>query len=232
MDISDNTTPFAAADYDKYVRKTIPFYETIHRETVDIVRTLKPDVNCWLDTGCGTGYLAEIALPYFPQTSFILTDPSGPMLKQAMSRLSKNVPENHVKFLPPTPSEDLLKYKDEVTPQVITAILCHDYLQRPQRNEATKVCYQLLDNRGVFITVEIIVPRTQRGTSFGLDRWKRFQMEQGRDSSTIEEHMGRFNTKYFPIAVDEHFKLLQKTGFQSVELFWLSHIQAGFYAIK
>ena len=94
---SDNTTPHKAAEYDKAVRQTIPFYEAIQSQVVDLVRTIKPEASCWLDTGCGTGYLVEIAVPYFPQTSFILTDPSEPMLKQARIRF-KAWAENRIKF--------------------------------------------------------------------------------------------------------------------------------------
>ena len=72
---ADNNTPYASSVYDQNVRQTIPFYETIHLETIDLVKTVKPDVSCWLDTGCGTGYLVEMALPLFPGTRFVLADP-------------------------------------------------------------------------------------------------------------------------------------------------------------
>jgi tRNA (cmo5U34)-methyltransferase len=83
MPTSDNATPHKAAEYDRSVRQTIPFYETIQSEVVDIVKTIRPDVNCWLDTGCGTGYLVEMAMSHFPRASFVLTDPAESMLKQA-----------------------------------------------------------------------------------------------------------------------------------------------------
>jgi len=231
MNTPDNTTPHNSTDYDRQVRQTIPFYETIQRETVDIIRAISPDVKCWLDTGCGTGHLVEIALLDFPQTHFILADPSGPMLEQAGIRLNK-ISGNRVEFLPPTPTEDLLKYKPEIHPQVITAVLCHHYLERPQRSHATEACYQLLDIGGVYITIENISFRAGQSNRSGLERWARFQLGQGRDKSTIEEHTRRFNTKYFPITVNEHFELLERTGFRIIELFWFSHMQAGFYAIR
>jgi tRNA (cmo5U34)-methyltransferase len=231
MTTSDNTTPHSAVEYDKSVRQTIPYYEIIQSETVDLVRTIKPEVNCWLDTGCGTGYLVEIALPHFPQTIFILTDPSELMLKQAMNRF-KGMQEKRVRYLSPTPSESLNTYKDQIHPQIITAVLSHHYLQKPQRYQATQVCYQLLDRDGVFITVENIAPVTQRGISLGLDRWKRFQIEHGRSKSVAEEHTRRFNSAYFPISVEEHLNLLREIGFKSIDLFWMSYMQAGFYAIK
>jgi len=231
MSTSDNTTPHKAVDYDISIRQTIPFYETIQSETVDLVKTIKPEVTCWLDTGCGTGYLVQMALPYFPQTGFVLTDPSASMLNQAMARLP-GLPEKRLKYLSPTSSENLDIFKEELHPQVITAVLCHHYLQKPQRIRATQVCFQMLAPNGVFITIENITPGTQQCISLGLERWKRFQVEHGRNNSVVEEHAKRFNNEYFPISVEEHLNLLKETGFKNVNLFWLSHMQAGFYAIK
>jgi tRNA (cmo5U34)-methyltransferase len=231
MSDSNNATPHKAADYDKAVRQTIPFYESIQSEVVDLVRTLKPDANTWLDTGCGTGYLVEAAMPYFPRTTFVLTDPSEPMLRQAMIRL-KSWPQNRVRFLPPMWSQSLGEYQNKIRPQVITAILSHHYLHKPQRRSATQICHQLLDKSGVFVTVENITPSTEEGISLGLERWKRFQMEHGRSKSVAEEHSKRFSSEYFPISVEEHMGLLWEIGFKCANLFWMSHMQAGFYAVK
>jgi tRNA (cmo5U34)-methyltransferase len=227
----DNTTPHKSTEYDNSIRKTIPFYETILSEVIDLVRTLKPEVNCWLDTGCGTGYLVKSALSIFPKTKFIQTDPSEAMLTQARMQLN-NQSENRVRFLPPMPSQNLVDYVNMVAPQVVTGILCHHYLHEPQRREATRACYELLDDNGIFITVENITPGTESAISRGLERWKRFQLEHGRSKSVVEEHGKRFNTEYFPISVEEHLVLLKETGFKSANLFWLSHMQAGFYALK
>lgn len=226
---SDNTTPFDAASYDQSVRQVIPHYETMHAEIVDLVRALKPDVRVWLDTGCGTGHLIEAALPFFPQTIFALSDPSENMVKQAMSRLKK-IPGERVRFMPPTRTENLLTLKDIPKPQVITAVLCHHYLDKPQRKKATEVCNKLLDKGGVFITVEHAAPFTQQGIKTTMERWGRFQTAHGRQD--VEEHLKRFNTRYFPITVNEHIELLKKTGFQIVEIFWFSLLDVGLYAIK
>ncbi|MBN1886730.1 MAG: class I SAM-dependent methyltransferase [Thermoflexales bacterium] len=226
----DNTTPHKSASYDQDVRQTIPFYETVHLETVDLVRRAMPGVRRWLDTGGGTGYLIELALPHFPSTQFILADPSEAMLGQAARRLA-NVPGHRLKILPPLGSEGMLSW-DGPPPQVITALMCHHYLQAPARREALRACYQVLDDGGLFITFENIAPSTDRGLQIGLERWKHFQLEQGRALPTVEAHLKRFGVNYFPLTVAEHLELLHVVGFQRVETLWLSYMQAGFYAIK
>jgi len=80
--------------------------------------------------------------------------------------------------------------------------------------------------------VENINPGTEEAISLGLERWKHFQIEHGRSKSVAEEHAKRFNSAYFPISVEEHISLLREIGFKVVRLFWMSYMQAGFYAIK
>jgi tRNA (cmo5U34)-methyltransferase len=231
MTDSNSARSFIPDVYDAAIRQIMPFYDVIQSEVIDIVRTVKPDVKQWLDTGCGTGNLVEIALRFFSNTTFVLTDPTELMLKRAVDRL-KAFPEKQAKFLTPTPSEGLLAHKDVLKPQVITAILCHHYYNREQRRTATTVCYQLLDAGGVFISVENIMPDSVQGTQLGIERWKRFQIEHGRISIMAEKHAARLNSEFFPITADEYLELFKETGFPAVELFWRSQMQAGFYAIK
>jgi tRNA (cmo5U34)-methyltransferase len=228
--VSDNSTPHSAFDYDREISRTVPFYSLLHSETIDLVRTLVPDVSVWLDTGCGTGYLAEQAVRVLPNTRFLLADPAQAMLDQARMRLT-HVPSSRICFLGAFPSEELAGVVSE-TPQVITAIQSHHYGGDVVRRRATATCFQLLDKGGLYVTFENFRPDTQQGIKLGLDRWCRFQIEAGRSEKSVEEHRSRFEKNYFPITLSQHLELLRTTGFSAVEMFWLSHMQAGFYAIK
>jgi tRNA (cmo5U34)-methyltransferase len=230
MDQSKNATPHKAELYDRAVRQTIPFYETMQHETIDLVRYLKPDVSCWLDTGCGTGFLIEQALAVFPNARFVLADPSDGMLGEARKRLAGA--DSRVRFLDAAKSEDIVWPDSEAQPQVITAILCHHYSSREERRKAVEKCYRILADDGVFVTFENVAPYTQHGVEKGLERWGRFQAVQGRSGTLVEKHLQRYDTAYFPIHIDEHIALLRDIGFRIVELLWYSHMQAGFYAVK
>lgn len=231
MSNSDNKTPHNASEYDSNVKRTIPFYETIHREVIDVARTIKPDVARWLDTGCGTGHLIEIALPLFPKTQFVLADPSEAMIRQSRTRLAgKN--KTRISILAPTASEGLMARVGDERFQVVTAIQCHHYLSAQRRELAVKACYDVLENEGLFICFENITCATQRGTQIALERWACWQRDAGRSSSEVQKHLKRFNAEYFPITVKQHLTLLETVGFRIVELFWFSQMQAGFYAIK
>jgi tRNA (cmo5U34)-methyltransferase len=230
MEKVDNTTPHRSHEYDKNVRETIPFYESFHSETIDLVKSLKPNVKIWLDTGCGTGYIVEKAFPHFPNALFVLADPSEAMITEAQKRLH-HIPADHIKYINPTDSEKLPKNLD-VQPEVITAIMCHHYMKPEKRRDATQACFDLLAAEGIYITFENIYPYLDQTVEMSLNRWAKFQISQGRSAAIVEEHVKRFNTAYFPITVREHLDLLDKCGFRIADLFWYSHMQAGFFAIK
>jgi len=224
----DNTTPYKSDDYDANVVNTLPYYESYHKETINLIKSMEFEPEIWLDTGCGTGTLVKKAMKEFKNTKFLLLDPSEGMLKQAQKKLSSN--KNHeIEFLRPSPTQDLIL---EEKPDVITAILCHHYLSRKDREKAVNVCYKILKDDGVFITFENIRPLTEKGIEVGKKYWENFQLSSGRNPEEIEEHLKRFDQEYFPITVEEHLKLLRDAGFSSVELLWFAYMQAGFYCIK
>lgn len=232
MSKSDNSTPHKSSEYNNEIRKTIPFYDFFLEETIDLIKMLKPSVKTWLDTGCGTGTLVTKAIPHFPNTRFLLADPSEAMLNQARKSL-REIPGSCLDFLSPAGTENLLSCNIQTQrPEVITAILCHHYLDKNSRMAATRTCFDLLAEGGVYITFEHVLPDSDQGTSLCLDRWTKYQLSRGRTQETVSEHRQRFNTAYFPISIADHLKLIKDCGFNTAAIFWYSHMQAGFYAIK
>ncbi len=218
--------PFA--NYDEQIRGILPNYDLFHQETINLVKAalLKPRI--WLDTGCGTGTFVEKALKHFPDTRFILADPSAEMLEEAEKKLSEL---NNVMFLKPISTQDL-SIESIGSPDVITAIQSHHYLSKDERIRATKVCYDLLKEGGIYVTFENIRPRSDIGIEIGKRNWRIYQLSVGRDLEAVESHLMRFDTAFFPITVEEHFSLMKNVGFRVVEQLWYSCMQAGFYCVK
>jgi tRNA (cmo5U34)-methyltransferase len=197
-----NFTPHLPEDFDARISSVLPYYSCFHQETINFIKSLPSSPRIWLDTGCGTGSLVNKAVRQFPATKFLLLDPSEGMLSQARKKLSSCLADR-LEFLEASATQEFSQELKE-QPDVITAIQCHHYLTREDRAKATGVCYNLLKEGGVYIRTE----------------------------EEIEEHLKRFDTEYFPITIEEHLKLLRETGFRTVELFWYSYMQAGFYCIK
>lgn len=222
-----NLTSYSAGEYDGNIEKTIPYYGIIHGEILKFVHSSGIEPSLWLDTGCGTGSFVEKALALFPGATFVLSDPSAEMMDTAKKRLERK--KGWFRFLPPAPTQNL---KMSGTPDIITAIQAHHYLQPQQRIDATLVCYNLLKEGGLYITFENIKPVTGEGIELGKKYWKDFQVSAGRSEKEAKKHLERFGNEYFPITVEQHLSMLRDCGFRSVELFWYSYMQAGFYCIK
>jgi tRNA (cmo5U34)-methyltransferase len=215
-------------NYDEEIRSILPYYDSFHQETINLIKAMNAKPAIWLDTGCGTGTLVERALKHFPETEFVLADPSAEMLEETRKKLSGS---DRVTFLKPNSTQDL-STKIIGRPDVITAIQSHHYLSKEDRIKFTKVCYDLLNEGGIYVTFENIRPMTKIGVEIGKRNWKSFQCLKGRDLETVENHIKRFDTMFFPITVEEHLSLMKSVGFNAVELLWYSCMQAGFYCVK
>jgi len=230
MKSSDNLTPHLSTDYDSQIRDTIPYYDCFHDETIRFILSTKLEPKYWLDTGCGTGSFVKKALAAFPLTSFTLADPSAEMLSMAKNKLSKRIGKN-IRILDPAPTQSL-PISDLEEFDIVSAIQSHHYLTVDGRLEATRKCFELLRNGGIYITFENVRPLTERGTVLGKGYWWQYQLSKGRDPKTVEKHLKRFGNEYFPITVEEHLSMLRRCGFSTVEIFWYSYVQAGFYCVK
>ncbi len=85
--VSDNSTLHTSTEYDRQVRKILPYYDCYHQETINLIKAMHLAPKIWLDTGCGTGNLIEKAAPQFPETQFVIADPSAAMLYAAKKKL-------------------------------------------------------------------------------------------------------------------------------------------------
>jgi len=225
----DNASAHSAAQYDEQILRTIPYYDKFHEETIHFVKSYLPEPIIWLDTGCGTGSLVYKCLPFFPDTQFILSDPSAAMLEAAREKLSGS--DDRVRFLKPAATQNLASDLSG-KPDVITAIQAHHYLSVPDRKKATEVCFDLLKTDGIFITFENIAPMTKSGIETGKKNWGEYQLSKGKTKEEIENHLARFGKEYFPITIQEHLSLYRSCSFKAVEMLWYSYMQAGFYCIK
>lgn len=230
MNTFDNTTPHLSTEYDANIVNTIPYYDCFHKEIIQIVQSLDINPSIWLDTGAGTGTMVSECIDIFPNTLFLVSDPSEAMLLEAQHKLSK-YGADRIRFLASATTQNL-NLDPSLRPDIITAVQSHHYLKKEERMAATKVCYELLSEGGTFITFENIRPFTQQGIANGKRKWANYQMSRGKSEDQVRKHLERFDKEYFPITVEEHLQLYRKCGFQVVELLWFSYMQAGFYCIK
>ena len=220
----DNRSAYNSNVYDANIVSTLPYYREYHNQIIDLVRTTGLKDICWLDTGCGTGTLADRVFEGREDVRFTLCDPSEQMLERAKEKLQGK----DIRFLN-IQSQDL-EFDSEF--DVVTAVQCHHYLKPEARRTAVQNCCRALKDNGIFVTFENIKMSTDESDRIALKRWEDFLSDHLNDPEKVAHHMNRRGVEVFPITIEEHIKLLRESGFRSVDVLWTSYLQAGFWAIK
>lgn len=222
--VNDNSTPITAKEYDKKINQTIPYYSEFYSQTLDVVGQCGFKEINWLDLGCGTGTLEELALQKFSDVHFVLVDPSEKMLEQAKNKLRNN----SVQYI--CSGSDSIQFSDSF--DVVTAIQSHHYMHEEERRKATECVFCALKKGGIYISFENIIPEDEEIKAFELLRWGRYQQRQGKTEEEAKAHNARCGKNYFPLTAAQHIQLLKDVGFRKVHIFWCSYMQMGIYGIK
>lgn len=217
-------TAFSAEEYDEKIRQTLPFYDEFYEQVTDILDTLGKKEVSWLDIGCGTGKMYEAARERITMQEFVFTDISQKMLAVAKGRFHTG--KNRFEQL------SVLELEEEEKYDVVTAIQVHHYLSEKDRRLAVENCRRALKAGGLFFTFENTAPDSEAGRQIALDRWKAYQIRNGKSRDEADRHIRRYGAEYFPITVTSHLELMAECGFQAVELIWMSYMQAGFMGVK
>lgn len=222
--MSDNISAFNAEEYDRKIKQTLPYYDDFYEQVIELVKTFHYNTVKWLDVGCGTGKMGSAAFDNVEIEKFVFCDCSDRMIEIAKERFSSQKTEFCVCDI------QKLNYANEF--DVITAIQVNHYLHMDERRIALSKCYEALKDKGIFISFENFAPFTDIGKSVYLEKWKRYQKEQGRSLQECNQHIERYGRDYFPISLSEHMKLMRDCGFAVAEILWLSNMQVGFWGMK
>lgn len=222
--MSDNKSAFRSDSYDRKIKQTIPYYDEFYEQVIELVKIFNHNAVRWLDIGCGTGKMGSVAFGNIELDKFVFCDSSDEMIRIAKERFKYNNAEFSVCDV------QKLDYANEF--DVITAIQVNHYLHMDERKIALQKCYEALKDSGIFISFENFAPFTNLGKSVYLEKWKRYQMKQGKILEECQKHIKRYGKDYFPISLSENVELMQNCGFKAVEILWLSNMQVGLWGIK
>lgn len=191
-----NTTPMSAKEYDMKINSTVPYYTEFYDQTLNVVAQKNFSAIKWLDLGCGTGLLESKAIGLFPDIQFVMIDPSEKMLEQAKEK-NINVKAQYI-----CTRSDSINFCDEF--EVVSAIQSHHYMNQEEREKATHNVHYALRKGGIYITFENVIPESPEVKEFGLQRWGKYQLEQGKSEQEVKEHIARCGVNYFPLIINQH----------------------------
>lgn len=223
--MKDNNSAFNSTEYDEKIKCTLPYYEEFYKQIIDVVGTYYKDKSLnWLDVGCGTGKMADIAFKGAAIEQFIFCDNSVEMIGQAKERF--DLP--NTQFIVSDVQD--INFQNEF--DVVTAVQVNHYLKADERIYAIKKCYDALKSDGLFISFENFQPNGNVSEKLYLKQWKNYQVSMGKSNEESERHIGRYKKDFFPISISEHLEVMKQCGFCEVEILWLSYMQVGILGIK
>ena len=182
--MSDNKSAFNSNEYDRKIKQTLPYYNEFYEQVIELVKVFHNSAITWLDIGCGTGKMGSIALENIELEKLVFCDSSDGMIRIAKERFQRFNTEFSVCDI------QNLEYTDEF--DVITAIQVNHYLQMEERKIALQKCYKALKENGLFISFENFSPFTDVGKIVYLEKWKRYQIEQGKSFGESTKHIERY----------------------------------------
>ncbi len=219
-----NSTPFDVAEYDEQIKRTLPFYEEMYQQIVDVVKALGMPAFRWLDVGCGTGKMARIVRSHFDLKKMVCVDVNGEMVQRA----KKSFDDERLEFLQCDVRE--LPYQEMF--DIVTAVQVNHYFQRQERMAVARKCFAALKEDGIYLSFENFAPESSEGKMLYFERWKQFQIAHGKSEEEAVSHIRRYGQDYFPMTIGESVRLLKDCGFSMVEIFWVSYMQVGILARK
>ena len=224
-DDKDNRSAFSSSEYDKKIKQTLPYYDDFYAQIIELVKTVCGSGVKWLDVGCGTGKMGSVVFNSgIDLDRFVFCDSSEEMIKISNERFKAAETEFclcDVRELPFVCEFD-----------VVTAVQVFHYFRSDDRMQAVRRCYDALKENGLFVTFENFAPFTDIGRTVYLEKWKSFQIRQGKTEEESRKHIQRYGTDYYPITVEEHLELLRSCRFKTVEILWLSNMQIGLWGRK
>ncbi|MBD5088145.1 MAG: class I SAM-dependent methyltransferase [Clostridiales bacterium] len=220
----NNISAFDSKEYDKKIVQTLPYYEEFYRQVIDVVKNYNNKKTMWLDVGCGTGKMAEFAFREIDIEKFVFCDNSDGMINIAKQRFYKYNAQFDIC--------DILELQYHKVFDVITAIQVNHYFNKEERIKCVHKYYNALKPDGIYISFENFAPFSEIGKNLYLNRWKNYQLQQGKSLMECEEHISRYGKDYYPISITEQVDIMHSVDFKAVEILWLSNMQVGILAIK
>ena len=221
-DVVQNHFDEKASYYDSYRRHMIPNFDEYYSVGVDALTCTKADPRA-LDLGAGTGLSTLYLLKRFPNARVTLIDFSEEMLAVARERFKDNP---NIDFVVGDYRSFALTGPFDV---VISGLSIH-HLSFSEKQELTNRIYDLLVPTGEFLNTDLV-----KGESAPLEQEMYRRLDGFMHKDMSEEQIRRFYDSRnldIPISIAEHFKLMEKAGFKTVDCIYRYWIYGVLYGQK
>lgn len=221
------------------VRSAIPLAKEQIEILLRIIKYFKPDMNSFLDLGCGDGVLGKTLLTNWPKSRGIFMDYSEPMIKSAKSKIQEcqNKPIFVAKDFGDT------EWLESISTELPVDIVISGFAIHHQNDENKKRIYKEIFDRilkpgGVFLNLEQVKSPTKEienlFNEYFMDKMTKFQKENKTNIPIKEIEDGFYKDKEVNIlaSVEEQCNWLREIGFANVDFFFKAFELSIFGGVK
>ncbi|WP_144730856.1 class I SAM-dependent methyltransferase [Acinetobacter oleivorans] len=220
----DFNSPKVVEGYDEHIRKLIPGYEVIHQQVDAILQSVVKSNAHILIVGCGTGYELEYLLKRHPNWKFTALDPSLTMLQKAQEQVELLDKSSQVTFVHGETSALPLENCFDAALSILVA----HFIADERKPVFFKEIYDRLKEKAILLTYDLMTCVNPQQ----LQALRYLCLDQGLTEEQCQKMLERMAQDFFSLTTEGYIKLLQKTGFESVQPYTQILTYQGFIAKK
>ena len=210
--------------FDDMLERSIPSYNVMRKLCFQIGRNFIKD-GLVTDIGCSNGLAIEEFVKAFPNTRFVCTDVSEPMLNACKLKYKDN-PRVNVLY------HDLRNGMVSTDNDLVISCLTLQFTPIEYRQDIIQSVYDSLNNDGAFILVEKVLGNSAKLDNVFVNEYYNIKRENGYTEELIKNKRKSLEGVLVPLTADFNESLLRSCGFKKIDCFWRCLNFSGWIAIK
>jgi tRNA (cmo5U34)-methyltransferase len=226
-----NFGPETTNVFDDMVDRSVPYYAEIQRMVAELVADFAADGTSIYDLGCSTGTTflhVHKALPADRKVKFVGIDNSQAMLEKAKQKLAQHGFDRDLELR----CGDLNKPIDVENASVVILNLTLQFIRPLYRDRLIESIFRGMQPNGCLIVVEKVLGENSTFNRLFIQHYYEMKKRHGYTEMEIAQKREELENVLIPYRLKENEELLQRAGFQHVDVFFKWYNFCGIIAIR
>jgi len=218
-----------AAVFDDMLERSIPLYRELQRMIGELANDSAVTGSNIYDLGCSTGItLRSLSSAVDKDVSYIGVDNSQAMLDKARENFREQQIDKPYDFV----CRDLNEGVAVENASVVVLNLTLQFVRPLQRDLLIRNIYSGLNGNGCLIIIEKVLGNDSLFNRKFIKLYYDMKKRHGYSDLEISQKREALENVLIPYRLDENFALLEKNGFQHIDIFFKWYNFCGILAVK